>query len=201
MKKHLLHRVGRKLIYYYRKKESLIYSEELGAIGKGSYIEYPAIIGHPELIKVGEHTQILSGSRLQCYSEEIKMEECGIEIGNSCFITFGVSILATSKIKIGDNVLIASNCCFVSHNHGMNPEKQETYMQQPLESEPITIGNGCWIGEQVMVMPGVTIGKCCIVGAGAVVTDNIPDYSIAVGCPSKVIKTYNFDRHCWECVD
>lgn len=103
---------------------------------------------------------------MQCYPELIDGEDCGIEIGDNCYIVFNVSILATSKISIGNNVLISSDCCFVSHNHGMNPEGKEAYMSQPLVSKRICIGDGCWIGEKVMVMPGVKIGKGCIIGSG-----------------------------------
>lgn len=80
----------------------------------------------------------------------------------------------------------------------MNPESELPYMRQPLESKPVSIGDGCWIGEKVCILPGVTIGKKCIIGAGSVVIKSIPDYSIAAGNPAKVIKQYNFENHNWE---
>ena len=58
--------------------------------------------------------------------------------------------------------------------------------------------NICWVGEKVIIMPGVTIGDRSIIGAGAIVTRDIPPYSIAVGNPAKVIKRYNFKTHSWE---
>ncbi|MBL4677498.1 MAG: hypothetical protein JKY70_15040 [Mucilaginibacter sp.] len=65
-------------------------------------------------------------------------------------------------------------------------------------TKPVIIEDNVWIGETVSVLPGVTIGKGSIIGASAVVTKNIPPYSIAVGNPAKVIKTYNFESNSWE---
>ena len=83
-----------------------------------------------------------------------------------------------------------------SENHGVDPDLE--YVDQPLISKPVTIGDGCWIGEKVCILPGVTIGKKCIVGAGSVVTKSIPNFSMAVGNPAKIIKHYDFDKHKWE---
>ena len=86
----------------------------------------------------------------------------------------------------------------VSHNHGMNPEESLSYMHQKLSAKCVTIGDGCWIGEKVQIMPGASVGKKCIIAAGAIVTKDIPDYSIAAGVPARVIKSYNFNTHRWE---
>jgi lipopolysaccharide O-acetyltransferase len=68
---------------------------------------------------------------------------------------------------------------------------------QQLQTGPITIGEGCWIGQNVIVLPDVNIGDKCVIGANSVVTKDIPSYSIAVGMPAKVIKKYNFELHRW----
>ena len=70
--------------------------------------------------------------------------------------------------------------------------------QQPLQTKPVSIGDGCWIGEKVCILPGVSIGKKCVIGAASVVVKSIPDYCIAAGNPAKVIKRYNFVSHQWE---
>lgn len=184
----------------YRQKERKLYGESMGYMGKGAFIEYPATLSHMELIYIGNGTQILANSRIQCYPELINGGECGIEIGENCYIVYGVTILSSAKITIGNNVLIAGGVCIVSHNHGMNPEEKEAYMDQQLVSDKISIGDGCWIGQNVMIMPGVKIGKCCIIGAGGVVTHNVPDYCVAVGSPAKVVKQYDFSKHIWVSV-
>ena len=105
-----------------------------------------------------------------------------------------------SRITIGDDVLFASNVLVTNENHGMNPESNEPYMNQALNSKDVKIGDGCWIGEKVIILPGVSIGEKCIIGAGSVVTKSVPNYSIVVGNPAKIIKKYNFNIKRWEVV-
>lgn len=64
----------------------------------------------------------------------------------------------------------------------------------------VHIGDGSWLGTHVVIAGNITIGKHCVIGANSVVTKDIPDYSVAVGIPAKVVKRYNFDTKCWECV-
>ena len=113
---------------------------------------------------------------------------------------FGFSVLASAKgkIHVGDNVLIASNVLITNENHGMDPEAEIPYMDQDLSANDVTVGDGCWIGEKVTILPGSIIGKKSIIGAHSVVNGSIPDYSIAAGIPAKVIKRYNFNSHKWE---
>lgn len=149
-----------------------------------------------ENINIGCNTTILSNARLSVYGNS---DEDIIIIGNNCYISFGFSVLASSKAKItiGNEVLIASNVLITNENHGIDIESNVPYMYQDLVASDVVIGNGCWIGENVCILPGVFIGEKCIVGAGAVVTKSIPSYSIAVGNPARVIKTYNFDVGGW----
>ena len=123
-----------------------------------------------------------------------------INIGNNCYIGFGFTILAGTgaKINIGNDVLIASNVLITNENHGINPDDLNEYMNQKLYCKNVSIGDGCWIGEKVCILPGVNIGKKCVIGAGAIVTKSVPDYSIAVGNPARVIKKYDFNKHSWE---
>ena len=118
--------------------------------------------------------------------------------GKNCYICYYFTILNASSVTIGNDVLFASHVMISSENHGMNPESEQSYMAQPLETKPVNIGDGCWIGEKVCILPGVNIGKKCIIGAGSVVARSIPDYSIAVGNPARVIKRYNFNTHNWD---
>lgn len=148
-------------------------------------------------ISIGDNTTILDGARICVYGDA---NEVSIEIGDRCYIGFGVTLLALAgkKIKIGHDVLLASNILITSECHGMNPEIDVPYMDQLLSGDAVDIGDGCWLGERVCILPGVKIGKKCIIGAGSVVTKSVPDYSIVVGNPAKVIKRYNFDNHIWE---
>ena len=109
-----------------------------------------------------------------------------------------------NKIEIGDNVLIASNVQLYTATHPVELSERLTpgwKPENPLEETeeyfcrtyalPIRIGNGCWLGGGVIVLPGVTIGDGSVIGAGSVVTKDIPDNSLAVGNPCKVIRKIN----------
>lgn len=90
-------------------------------------------------------------------------------------------------ISIGDNVYITAGCVFITHDGGTLILRKEV---PDLElTAPITVGNDVYIGLNVMILPGVTIGNRVIIGAGAVVTKDIPDNSVAVGVPARVVKT------------
>lgn len=94
----------------------------------------------------------------------------------------------TCLISVGARTLIAPNCSFYSGRHPTDPTIRNG-TQGPEDGLPITIGEDCWIGGNVVVLPGVTIGKGSTIGAGSVVTKDIPPNSVAVGNPARVIKT------------
>lgn len=168
----------------------------VGKIGKSSRICYPFTISHKELIEIGDHTTILENARMQVCPE--RTEEKGhIKIGSNCFVGYRFCILAGADVTIGNDVTMASNVCIVSENHGIDPESDICYGKQPLQTAPVKIGDGCWLGESVMIMPGVQVGEKSVIGGGAVVTKSIPAYSIAVGNPARVVKKYDFETHKW----
>lgn len=109
-----------------------------------------------------------------------------IEIGENFYANHNLIILDGNKVKFGDNVFIAPNCAFYTAGHPLDP----TLRNQGLEyAKPIEVGNNVWIGGNVVVLPGVKIGDNCVIGAGSVVVKDIPQNSIAVGNPCKVMKT------------
>ena len=187
-------------------KCSIILRQEIGNHKKRLFYEFgtDSVISMTYLqlsgcqnIKIGNNTTILKNCRLAVYGDTTKA--C-ITIGDNCYIGFGFSALASTKacITIGNNVLFASNVLVTNENHGMDPELNIAYMEQPLSAEDVQIGDGCWIGEKVCILPGVVIGEKSIIGAGSVVTKSIPSYSIAAGNPAKILKQYNFNRKRWE---
>lgn len=118
-----------------------------------------------------------------------------LTIGSGCYFVNYNSFLVGASITIGDNCLFASNILVSSENHEVNIESDRPY--ENLICSPVSIGNGCWIGEKVIILPGVTIGNKCVIGAGSVVTKNVPSYCIAVGNPAKVIKKYDLEKGIW----
>lgn len=106
-----------------------------------------------------------------------------IVIGNNVFINFNCSFLDRGTIKIGDNVLIGPNCNIFTTNHPIAPKNRKSTI-----SKAITIKNDVWIGGNVTILPGITINANSIVGAGSVVTKDVPENVIVAGNPAKVIK-------------
>lgn len=174
-----------------------VWKAKFESFGANSNIAYPTLLINPWNVNIGSNTTILKFARLQNFVSELEKNP-RILIGDRCYIGFFFTILNGSTVRIGNDVLFASHVIITSENHGTDPESAIPYMDQTLSSKPVAIGDGCWIGEKVCIMPGVTIGKKSIVGGGSVVTKSIPEYSIAVGNPAKVIKRYNFETHLWE---
>ena len=108
-----------------------------------------------------------------------------IRVGDRFFANFNFTELDEAYVTIGDDVFIGPNVSLYTACHSTDPVERNTRREW---AEPITIGNNVWIGGSVTVLPGVTIGDNCTIGAGSVVTKDIPANSIAVGNPCRVIK-------------
>ncbi len=108
-----------------------------------------------------------------------------ISIGENFYTNHNVTILDGARVTFGDNVFIAPNCVFSTAGHAIDSEQRNKGLEIAL---PITVGDSVWFGANVSVLPGVTIGSNTIIGAGSVVTKNIPDGVVAVGNPCKVIR-------------
>ena len=121
-----------------------------------------------------------------------------LRIGDNVQVTASLQVYAMKEIIIEDNVLFAANVFISDGFHGYNRIDIPYKDQAMFNLEPVIIGEGCWIGQNVVIMPGVTIGKFAIIGANSVVTKQIPEYSIAVGNPARVIKKWNFEIRNWE---
>lgn len=109
-----------------------------------------------------------------------------LSIGDYVTVGRGTIISVKTTCTIGSYVLIGPNVQIQDSNHSMKRENLIKYQRASIE--PITIGNDVWIGAGAKVLAGVTIGDGAVIGANAVVTKDIPDFAIAVGCPAKVIK-------------
>lgn len=110
---------------------------------------------------------------------------CNIHIGNNFFANFNLTILDEAPVTIGDNVFIGPNVSIYTACHPLEPEARNTGAEW---AEPVTIGNSVWIGGSVTILPGVTIGDNCVIGAGSVVTRDVPANSVVAGNPAHIIK-------------
>ncbi|MDE5886536.1 MAG: acyltransferase [Muribaculaceae bacterium] len=104
-----------------------------------------------------------------------------VKIGRNVIVMGGCLMMSAGGITIDDDVMIAANVQLITNNHDM-------YERNLLRCKPIHIKRGAWIGAGASIMPGVTVGRYAAVGAGSIVTHDVPDYAIVVGSPAKVIR-------------
>ena len=108
-----------------------------------------------------------------------------IYLGKNFYSNHNLVILDANKVEFGDNVFVGPNCGFYTSGHPLDYETRNKGLEY---AKPIKVGNNVWIGGNVCVMPGVTIGDNAVIGAGSVVNKDIPSNSVAVGNPCKVMK-------------
>lgn len=115
-------------------------------------------------------------------------------LGKNFYANFNLTILDTCPVKIGDNVMCGPNVSILTPLHPLLPSQRNSRVLEDGSfgdyeyGAPITIGDNCWLAGNVTICPGVTIGKGCVIGAGSVVTRSIPDNSLVVGVPGRVIR-------------
>ena len=115
--------------------------------------------------------------------------ETVISIGDRCLIGRGSHIVGHFSISIADDVYTGPYVYITDQNHGYEDLDIPVGRQWPIESS-VSIGQGSWLGTGVVVLPGAKIGCHVVVGAGSVVTGEIPDYSVAVGSPARVVRRH-----------
>ena len=124
------------------------------------------------------------GSNFQLAQGSIINHPEGICVGKNVYFAHRIYINGQAGLEVGDNVTVGPNCIIVTGNHSVKEGQvcNEGHMGK------VTIGAGTWIGGNVTITPGVNIGRGCIIGAGAVVTKDIPSGTMAVGVPAKPVK-------------
>ena len=110
-----------------------------------------------------------------------------IEIGNNVFFNNGTSITAKEKIEIGDNCIFGENVKIYDHNHVFK-ELQKPIMEQGFSTKEIHIGSNCWLGSNVVVLRGANIGDNCVIGAGCIVSGDVPCNSLVRSVSNQTIE-------------
>jgi len=167
-------------------------ARRFGAFGRGSAICFPVTSLYGERYMrigtdtiIGPHVTLSAGI---APSHELE-RETAVLIGNGCLIGRGSGIVAHESIEIGDDVFTGHHIYVTDANHGYE-DPDLPVGRQFGEAKPVRIGSGSWIGHGAVVLPGAYIGEHVVVGAGSVVTGKVPDYSVAVGSPARVIRRY-----------
>ncbi|MEO6189722.1 MAG: acyltransferase [Saprospiraceae bacterium] len=117
--------------------------------------------------------------------QDSKNDFSNLSIGNRCVIGKGVFFDLTNKIILENEVGIGANSMLMTHIDLSEMPMSKLY---PRKSEPIRIGEGTFLGAHVVVIHGVTLGKCCVVAAGSVITQSFPEYSLIAGVPARLVR-------------
>jgi acetyltransferase-like isoleucine patch superfamily enzyme len=176
-------------------------------------IELPRRIYDAQLINIGNDVSIGPGALLvpQMFyptrvmshpdiEHDIQQFDPKIIIGNRVTSTGMLTIAAMQAVTIEDDVMFALNVLVSDGMHGFENADTPYKYQKMWKISPIVIKRGCWIGQNVVIMPGVTVGELSIIGANSVVTKSIPDRCIAYGAPARVTKTWDETSRRWVSV-
>ncbi len=161
---------------------SMFYLRRCTSVGRR-----PRLYGRPRIINLGN---LRIGDRFILFSHIVKSElathEGGsIEIGNGVFINHGASISAHNLVTIGDGCQIGPYACIMDNDYHQVEDRTK-----PGESQPIILERNVWLGVRVVVLKGVRIGENSVIGAGSVVTRDVPPNTLAAGMPAKAIRTF-----------
>jgi acetyltransferase-like isoleucine patch superfamily enzyme len=192
-----------KLQNWFKLKKAQAYTSlvlsDFGSIGKGTLIYPPFHSNNASEVYLGANCQVHAGGWIDTIREYYDARHEGrIDIGDGTYFGHRVHICACRHMIIGKDVLVADNVYISDLFHGFE-DIDVPMLKTPLVSPgPVVIEDQVWLGERACVLPNVRIGKHSVVGANAVVTKDIPPYSVAAGVPAKVIKRYNPATGQWE---
>ncbi|NLG04512.1 MAG: acyltransferase [Clostridia bacterium] len=172
-----------------------MYSKSIGRTlqkwDKSSTIEYPCYLKGNQYISIGKNSILARGSRIEAWEIKGQKIKPSIMLGNGVIFNPNCHVGAINKVVIEDNVILGSNVLITDHFHGqisksalrIPPAKRKLYSKGT-----VTICRNAWIGENVAILPGVTVGENAIVGANAVVTKDVPSNAVVGGNPARVIR-------------
>ncbi len=173
-----------------------------GAFGPGSLLAFPpGSVYNERWIRIGAGTTIgpwVSLAAGMAPGQQM-LSDPVIAIGDRVLIGRGSHVVGHFHITIGDDVQTGPYVYVTDQNHGYEDPDLPIGIQWPKEA-PVVIGPGSWLGAGVVVLPGARIGRNVVVGAGAVVVGELPDHSVAVGAPARVVRRYSPEDG-WRAVD
>ena len=192
--------------YFVRGK---VYPRLLGQAGKGLVIGRNVCIRHPGRIRIGKEVVIDDNCVLDAKGDSddgitigdgvilgrntiVSCKGGSIEIGDNTNISANCMLISETRLSIGSNVLIAGMSYMIAGgNHSIERTDIPIIAQPMVQKGGVRIGDNCWLGANVTILDGVTIGRDSVIGAGSVVTGDIPDLAIAVGAPARVVRHRN----------
>lgn len=174
----------------------LLFSRRFARWGKRSFVIAPVSIERPENIELGDNVYVAAHSALSAFPHT-GAERCRLIIGDGSKVGRFNHFYATTHVELGKKVLTANGVYISDNRHGFERTDQPIVDQPIVQLATTYIGDGTWIGHNAAIY-GVRVGRNCVIGANAVVTRDIPDFSIAVGVPARVIKRFDPETARWR---
>jgi lipopolysaccharide O-acetyltransferase len=171
---------------------SVLVSGAFASFGRGTILEPPIRLGGVERIALGSDIWIGGGSWLQVL--EGIGEDVALSLGDGTSLAGGCVLSAAASVTVGRSVLLARNVYVSDHSHAFEDVTRPVIAQGITRVAAVEIADGAWLGENVVVCPGVRIGRGAVVGANSVVLDDVPDHAVAVGAPARVVRRLTGER-------
>jgi acetyltransferase-like isoleucine patch superfamily enzyme len=182
-------------------KTAVFYRALFRKIGRHSRIIRPSLLLNTEFAEVGQHVTIGPDARIELIRsrEAARAGLPALTIGDWTNIEQNVHIIAKSSVTIGSRVSITGYCAIVDVDHPYRDVSLAIKIGDRIDpvNRPVSIGDGSFIGMFTLILPGTTIGRHCVIGAGSIVKGNIPDYCVAKGRPAVVIRRYDHAKGEW----
>jgi acetyltransferase-like isoleucine patch superfamily enzyme len=166
--------------------------------GTRTSISPPLRFANLSLIQLGSGVTIHSNCWIHALRLDADTAVPKIILKDRVCIGMDATISAAKRIEIGENVFTARNVYISDHGHEFHDVTKPTAQQGIGHVAEVSIGADTWIGQNAVILPGVKIGRHCVIGANSVVNDDIPDYCVAAGAPARVVRTYNFQSDTWD---
>jgi acetyltransferase-like isoleucine patch superfamily enzyme len=171
--------------------------------GRNLRLVYPYQLQNASHIEIGDDchlgaNSILCACRTVTHTGAVQEFNGSIRLGDRVWATSSLQLFAACEMVVEDDVMFAANVFVCDCQHG-HADVQTPYRRQAFSDlAPVFIGAGAWIGQNVVIMPGVSIGRQSIIGANSVVTHSIPDRAIAFGVPARVRKVWSDSEFAWQ---
>jgi acetyltransferase-like isoleucine patch superfamily enzyme len=156
--------------------------EQFARLGTGVVFDSGVLVFHPETIEIGDEVYVGHQAILKGYHRNRMVIGAGTWIGQQCFIHSAGGVTIGAHVGIGPGVKI------VTSTHRLS-DRDSPILHAPIDFAPVVIEDGSDIGVGAILLPGVTVGRGAQVGAGAVVTEDVPSYAIVAGVPARVLRT------------
>jgi acetyltransferase-like isoleucine patch superfamily enzyme len=182
-----------------------LYPRLLGACGRNVVFGQNVVLRHPHKIRIGDNVVIDDGCLIDAKGDDnqgirigsgvfigrqtiLSCKNGDIDIADGANIGFNCEVFSASRVTIGAKALLAAYCYVVGGGHDFS-DPSRPILDQPRVSSGVRVGEGVWMGAGSMVLDGVTVGAHAILGAGAVVKVDVPEYAVVVGARAKVVGT------------